>query len=126
MRKLVAIPAVVVFSLLLGGTALADPEWCDDGSPPVNDWRLRPTDRHSFDSGTKWLHSTTGGVFDPSAGLPQGVSTLTGGVAHGMTEALEHARPYDTLPVRDGRERAREHDRRDGANHERDRDHDRD
>jgi hypothetical protein len=99
MRRLVAVPAVLAFTLLLGGTALADPEWCDDGSPPPNDWRLRPTGAGSFTSGTSWLHSTTGGTFDPSAGLPAGLGTLTGGVAHGMRTALDHARPYDTLPL---------------------------
>lgn len=94
MKRLITVPALLFTMVLLGGQALAAPEWCDSGSPPPNDWRLRPTGPASFTSGTSWLHSTTAGVLV----IPAGTSTLTGGVAHGMAQALANARPYDTLP----------------------------
>jgi hypothetical protein len=72
---------------LAPGVALAGPEWCDDGSPPPNDFRFRPTGPGSAGSATDWLHSTTGGTID----LSVGVNTLVGGVAHGMAEAIAHA-----------------------------------
>jgi hypothetical protein len=80
--------------VLLGGQALAGPEWCDAGSPPANDFGLRPTGTGSVTSTLGWLNSTTGGVID----LSLGVNTLVGGVAHGMAQATANARPYDTLP----------------------------
>jgi len=94
MRRLFLIPATLALLLAMGGSALAGPEWCDDGSPPSNDFRHRPTGAGSADSSMGWLNSTTGGVID----LAAGINTLTGGVAHGMAEALEHSRPYETLP----------------------------
>ena len=96
MRRFVLIPATALLLVLMGGEALAGPEWCDDGSPPANDFRLRPTGAGSAGSSTSWLASTTGGTLD----LAAGVNTLVGGVAHGMTTALENSRPYDTLPNR--------------------------
>ena len=80
--------------VLLGGQALAGPEWCDAGSPPSNDFGLRPTGTGSVTSTTGWLNSTTSGVID----LSLGINTLQGGVAHGMAQAQENARAYDTLP----------------------------
>ena len=80
--------------VLLGGQALAAPEWCDAGSPPSNDFGHRPTGTGSATSTMGWLNSTTGGMID----LSLGINTLEGGVAHGMAQALENARPYETLP----------------------------
>jgi hypothetical protein len=94
MRRLGLLAFTILALNMLGGEALAGPEWCDDGSPPPNDFRLRPTGVPSAGSSTAWLGSTTGGVLI----LSLGINTLTGGVAHGMTTALEHARPYATLP----------------------------
>ena len=94
MRRLLLVPATAVLMLAMSGSALAGPEWCDDGSPPPNDWRFRPTGPGSAGSTMGWLNSTTGGVID----LPAGINTLTGGVAKGMANAVEHARGYETLP----------------------------
>lgn len=80
--------------LVLGGQALAGPEWCDAGSPVANDFRLRPTGAGSATSSLGWLNSTTSGIID----LASGINTLEGGVAKGMAQALERARPYETLP----------------------------
>lgn len=80
----------LAFMLAYGSVALAGPEWCDDGSPPPNDWRFRPTGAPSSGSSTSWLRSTdwdeTSRTF--SIGV---VSSLEGGVARGMTTALERA-----------------------------------
>lgn len=78
----------------LGGIASADPEWCDSGSPPPNDFRFRPTGGPSAGSSTAWLNSTSSGELD----LATGVNTLSGGVAKGMSKAITHARPWDDLP----------------------------
>ena len=94
MRRLVAFPAILFAMVLLGGQALAGPEWCDAGSPPPNDFSLRPTGTGSVTSTLGWLNSTTSGVID----LAAGINTLQGGVALGMAQAAEHARPYDALP----------------------------
>jgi hypothetical protein len=80
--------------VMLGGQALAGPEWCDAGSPPANDFGLRPTGTGSAVSSTSWVNSTTSGVID----LSVGINTLQGGVAQGMAQALANARSYDTLP----------------------------
>ena len=80
--------------VLFGGQAVAGPEWCDSGSPPSNDFGLRPTGTGSVTSTMGWLSSTTSGVID----LSLGINTLQGGVAQGMAQAQENARPYDTLP----------------------------
>ncbi len=86
-RALVTSLLAFVALQLLAGPALAFPEWCDDGSPPPNDFRFRQTDSHSDVSRPAWLASTTSGelTFTPYA------TTLAGGVARGMREALEHA-----------------------------------
>ncbi len=94
MRRLILVPATAVLVLIAGGQALAGPEWCDDGSPPANDFRHRPTGGASAESSVAWLSSTTAGVIDLSAE----VNTLEGGVARGMASALLHSRAYDSLP----------------------------
>lgn len=93
MRRVVFVPTLLVTLLALGGPALAGPEWCDDGSPPPNDFRLRPTGTGSATSSMAWLGSTTSGTLD----LPAGINTLQGGVAIGMRTALQNARPYAEL-----------------------------
>lgn len=93
MRRVLTIPAILATLLLLGGPALADPEWCDSGSPPPNDFRFRPTGAGSVGSSTDWLRSTTGEL-----DLKAGVNTLSGGVATGMREALDHAISVTSLP----------------------------
>ena len=75
----------------LGSQALADPEWCDTGSPPPNDFRFRPTGGPSAGSSTAWLGSTTSGDLY----LAQGINTLAGGVAKGMRTALLHAPAWE-------------------------------
>ncbi len=87
-RVLVSSVLVIVALQLLGTVALAGPEFCDDGSPPPNDFRFRPTGTGSAGSSTAWVKSTTSGslTFSPYS------NTLVGGVAHGMEEAIHHAR----------------------------------
>lgn len=102
MRRALATCLLVAMTLVAtGGAASADPEWCDIGSPPPNDFRLRPTGPGSFDSSLGWLRSTTGGTLD----LAAGVNTLEGGVAHGMRQALAQARSWWSLPQRGYRDR---------------------
>jgi hypothetical protein len=96
-KHLLVISVVMTATLVSGGQALAGPEWCDDGSPPSNDFRHRPTGAGSGGSSLGWLSSATGGELD----LAAGVNTLEGGVAHGMAMALLHARPFATLPHAD-------------------------
>src|SRR5262245_10778303 len=82
-------------ALWLGGAggAAAEAEWCDDGSPPPNDFRLQPTGGYSDLAPPYWLRSTDNGdalltiyiltgVLDVSQ-----VGQLSGGVATGMTTA---------------------------------------
>lgn len=93
MRARRAILTALATALLLtfaGGAASADVEWCDTGSPPPNDFRLRMTGAPSDTSSMSWLNSTTGGELD----LTAGINTLEGGVAQGMRNALLHARPF--------------------------------
>lgn len=93
-RALATTTLTLAMLLAFGGAASADPEWCDTGSPPPNDFRLRPTGPGSFTSSLSWLRSTTGGTLD----LAAGVNTLEGGVARGMWNALLRARAWYTLP----------------------------
>ena len=86
-RMLAGLFLALALLALFPSVALAGPEWCDDGSPPPNDFRFRPTGAPSAGSSTSWLRSTTGGTIN----LPAGVNTLVGGVAHGMTTAIQHA-----------------------------------
>lgn len=88
-RRILATTALAVMLLpVYASVALASgPEWCDDGSPPPNDWRFRPTGGPSAGSSTAWLGSTTSGELD----LDDEVNTLEGGVAKGMNTALENA-----------------------------------
>ncbi len=111
MRRAIFVPTLLAMMVLLGGRAVAGPEWCDAGSPPPNDFRLRPTGTGSATSSLSWLKSTTGGTLD----LAAGVNTLQGGVATGMNTALGHAPSYSDLGTAD-----RDHDE-DG---DRDGDHD--
>ncbi len=103
MRRFITIPAIACMLVLGGGQALAGPEWCDDGSPPPNDFHFRPTGAQSWVSSTQWLSSTTSGTLD----LKSGVNTLQGGVAKGMREALEHA---PTWGSHDGGSHGESHD----------------
>lgn len=93
---------LITVTLALGGVATAEPEWCDDGSPPPNDFRFRPTGIPSEVSSTEWIRSTTSGELD----LAAGINTLEGGVAKGMRTALEKAGAKDTgdAPDRDADE----------------------
>ena len=95
-RALMTSVLAVVALQLLATTAFAGLEWCDDGSPPPNDFRFRPTGSGSAGSSTAWLASTSGGTlsFSPY------VNTLTGGVAHGMAEAIAQARVNERVPAR--------------------------
>ena len=91
MRRAIAISILAAASLqLLAGPALAGPEWCDDGSPPPNDFGFRPTGSGSIVSSTAWVKSTSwlGTTFDRNNDL----SSLSGGVVIGMHEAIDHAK----------------------------------
>jgi hypothetical protein len=94
MRRSLLVPATAALIFALGGSALAGPEWCDDGSPPPNDFFLRPTGSGSGTSSTSWLNSTTSG----SLSFTPYINTLDGGVAAGMDSALLNATPYTELP----------------------------
>lgn len=96
-RRILSVIVAIASFAAMATPALAGPEWCDDGSPVPNDFRLRPTGAGSVVAPLDWLHSTRGGTIDVAAGS----NTLVGGVAHGMSEALEHARPYASLPNHD-------------------------
>lgn len=96
MRRTIAVPATLLALLLLSGQALAGPEWCDAGSPPPNDWRLRPTGGQSAGSSVSWLNSTTSGTID----LQSGTNTLEGGVAIGMQHATANATSWSWVQQR--------------------------
>ncbi len=107
MRPRAIAVATIVAILTLpasGSAALAGPEWCDDGSPPPNDWRFRPTGAPSAGSSTSWLRSTTSGTLDLAAGF----NTLEGGVARGMRTALEHAGSKEPRDKPEDREKSRD------------------
>jgi hypothetical protein len=88
MRRAIAISILTAASLqLLAGAALAGPEWCDDGSPPPNDFRLQKTGAQSTVSSTSWLRSTS---WSGDTWSVTQTGTVTGGVAKGMHEALDH------------------------------------
>jgi hypothetical protein len=76
------------------GGAGAEAEWCDDGSPPPNDFRLQPTGTGSAGSNSGWLKSTDNGAPLLEAYGATGqvdvsqVGQLQGGVANGMGTAL--------------------------------------
>lgn len=115
MTKRILARATILTALVLpafGGAALAGPEWCDDGSPPPNDWGLRPTGGRSLESPTSWLRSTTEGQLTFEGDRPN-VTSLRGGVATGMWRALDRAATKD--PPRTGRHDrpSRAHDRDD-------------
>lgn len=86
-RAIITMSVAVTLVPAFGSSALAGPEWCDDGSPPPNDFGFRPTGAPSATSSTAWLASTTSGTLD----LASGVNTLEGGVAKGMKTAILHA-----------------------------------
>ncbi len=98
MKRAVLVPATLLAMVLLSGQALAGPEWCDAGSPPPNDWRLRQTGAPSEVSSLSWLKSTTSGTLD----LSRGTNTLQGGVAVGMQHALANAAPWSWVEQRSG------------------------
>lgn len=90
MRRALAISVLAIAALpLLGTTALAGPDWCDDGSPPPNDFRFQQTGAPSDRSPKSWLRSTTSGELSFTSTTYTG--TLAGGVARGMETAKEHA-----------------------------------
>jgi hypothetical protein len=80
--------------LVTAGGVAAEVEWCDDGSPPPNDFRLQPTGTGSATSAPAWLKSTdTGGpllaAYQATGQVDVSqVGQLQGGVATGMTTAV--------------------------------------
>lgn len=90
MRRALATSILAITAMqLLGTAALAGPEWCDDGSPPPNDFRFQRTGAASDRSPKEWLRSTTSGTLSFTSTTYTG--DLRGGVAKGMTEAKDHA-----------------------------------
>ena len=92
----VALTAITLAAAVLAATAApagAEAEWCDTGSPPPNDFRLRPTGTGSRTSPPMWLRSTTNGATLLATFMATGaidvsqVATLQGGVATGMAHA---------------------------------------
>lgn len=96
MRIPLIIAAAAISLNALGAVAAAGPEWCDDGSPPPNDWRFRKTGAPSDTSAMSWLNSTTAGTLS----LRAGINTLEGGVADGMRRAMLRAPSQDELEER--------------------------
>lgn len=96
MRIPMTIAAAVISLNVLGAAAAAGPEWCDDGSPPPNDWVFRKTGAPSDTSAMSWLNSTTAGTLD----LTAGINTLAGGVADGMRRAMLRAPSQDEIEER--------------------------
>jgi hypothetical protein len=116
----VASAAIAVSLLVVSAPALAyGPEWCDDGSPPPNDWRFRKTGGPSTTSSMNWLNSTTSGTLD----LQSGTNTLQGGVAKGMWTATAHAPSQEEIEDRDDDERDDEEEEK-GEREEEDEDDD--
>ena len=80
--------------LAAAGRATAEAEWCDNGSPPPNDFRLQPTGTGSATSEPAWLKSTDNGgpllAAYPATGQVDvsQVGQLQGGVATGMSTAV--------------------------------------
>lgn len=94
MRRALAASLLAILSLqLLGGVALAFPEWCDDGSPPPNDFGFRKTGSPSSVSKTDWLRSTDWTFTTTWSPRYAKDGDVHGGVAKGMREAIEHAPP---------------------------------
>ncbi len=87
-RALVTSVLAIAALQLLATTALAGPDWCDDGSPPPNDWGFQGTGGRSLTSPTSWLKSTSwsGGTYQLSD-----TTWLSGGTARGMKDAGDHA-----------------------------------
>ncbi len=79
--------------LAAAAPAGAESEFCDDGSPPPNDFRLQPTGIGSFGAPPYWLRSTDGGDHLLESYLATGsldlsqLGRLSGGVANGMAQA---------------------------------------
>jgi hypothetical protein len=87
--------ALALAVLTLGGSvgSAAAADWCDEGSPPPNDFRLQPTGGNSNEAPPMWLRSTTNGDellqhYQATGGVDVSqMQTLSGGVASGMTQA---------------------------------------
>jgi len=96
---------ILVAAVWLGaaGAAGAEAEWCDDGSPPPNDFRLQPTGTGSATSQPAWLRSTENGAAMLETYRSTGqvdvsqVPQLTGGVAGGMTTAQTRTSTADAV-----------------------------
>jgi hypothetical protein len=80
--------------LATAGGVAAEAEWCDNGSPPPNDFRLQPTGTGSATSEPAWLKSTDDGgpllaTYQATGQVDVSqVGQLQGGVATGMTTAV--------------------------------------
>ena len=94
LNRLSAITLSMGLLLTFAAPAAAENEWCDDGSPPPNDFRVQATGAPSVTSSFNWLRSIDGGgtIYDAwmasgtDLGLLQGTQ---GGVANGMANAQE-------------------------------------
>jgi hypothetical protein len=99
-RAALLILGAAVWLAVAGGVA-AEAEWCDDGSPPPNDFRLQQTDSSSAGSSPAWLSSTTNGDALLATYATTGqvdvsqVGQLSGGVADGMTTAVSSTSTAD-------------------------------
>src|SRR5919107_206521 len=62
-RSLIAACFLAAALLLPATTAFGESEWCDDGSPPPNDYRLQQTGTSSQISAYNWLMSISGGEY---------------------------------------------------------------
>jgi hypothetical protein len=87
-----ALVAGLCLSLFLAVPVATESEWCDDGSPPVNDYRIRQTGTASQTSAYSWLRSIDGDWLIELAWNRFGVDLTrlagtTGGVADGVAYA---------------------------------------
>lgn len=97
--------ALALAFLVIGAVpVLAESEWCDTGSPPPNDFCLRPTGVPSASAPPEWLHSTSGGSavlagYQATGSIDRSqLATLQGGVANGMAHATANAPSRTSTP----------------------------
>ena len=91
--RTLALGIALAATLLIAAPVGAESEWCDDGSPPPNDFGVQQTGDASVTSSYNWLYSADGGAWiyqqwsqwSPDLSLLQ---QLIGGIVQGMLNAL--------------------------------------
>jgi hypothetical protein len=88
-----ALGIALCLALVLAAPASAMNEWCDDGSPPPNDFGVQQTGVASVTSSYNWLYSAEGGAEVYETWSLWGtdltlLQRLIGGIVQGMFYAL--------------------------------------